>query len=645
MHFSWRQLLPRANRTTAAWLIALILLLFLELFILVNFGSDARNAVADRISQTTQQIETSGQVFANDQAKAHEIFRSIRLREFIASGTWYSAAIGFCILSFLLVTIRWWTQELPKKNVAISYPSKRVVGWILAIAVVGLFVRLPRMDFSLYNDEAYNFTRYTHGQFKWNEEAGENLFKKASWQKTLWGNQFGNNGQLYSIFSRICHDIWQKKSDAVDGEVSEVALRIPSLIAGVASIAMIGLCGVVFFGTRTGIVASLLGALHPWHLRYSTEARSYGMVLLFSTIILFSLIMAIREGRWRWWLIFLFAEVFCLWSYVGSIYFLIAANSTALVWIIFWQRPAFPRWLAANSLAAALFLQLTGPSLPQIAYAGTNMASLQGATGYADIKEITSYLISGMPILNKIPENPLSPAWQNFGFIGTTLFFALATCLLFGVFAFIRQRNASGLYIFASTIGAIIVATLISNATSSIIHHWYVIYALPGFILVMAAAVNFLWSSRWRLTGPLLLTLFITSFTPAARAYLKQGKEPLREVMELMREDVYPFDEKSSHPLVAAFWSDAVYDPSIIYTPSVALLEKAMERAHEENRPLFVEFGRRPIALRRSTDLIDLIENSGKFEHLQSFHGLEETQFSHHVYRLNSPKVDNSPER
>ena len=102
------------------------------------------------------------------------------------------------------------------------------------------------MDFSLYNDEAYNFTRYTHGQFKWNEEAGENLFKKASWQKTLWGNQFGNNGQLYSIFSRICHDIWQKKSDAVDGEVSEVALRIPSLIAGVASIAMIGLCGVVF---------------------------------------------------------------------------------------------------------------------------------------------------------------------------------------------------------------------------------------------------------------------------------------------------------------------------------------------------------------------------------------------------------------
>lgn len=617
-----------------AWITVLNLLLLVKLFILLDGGTEARDAVIDRLALTTEQIDASGEVFEDEKAKDHKIFRSVRLREFVASGIWYGAAVGICVVGVLLSTIRWWNRVIPPKNAGIQYPSKQVVGWIFAIAFVGLFIRLPRMDFSLYNDESFNFTRYIHGQFKPDKETGELKFRKVSWQQTAWGNHFGNNGELYSIAARASHDFWQKQNNTADGEVSEVALRIPSLLAGVGSIIIISLCGVLCFGTRTGIIAAILTALHPWHIRYSTEARSYGMVLLFSAIILLSLVLAIREGRWRWWLLFLLTEVLCLWAYIGSVYFLLAVNLVALTWILWSHRTVFPRWLAANSLAAALFLQITGPSLPQIAYAGANMGSLQGWTGISSSLEILGYLVSGMPLVNAAPENPISPAWLNFGVIGTVLFTLGIVGLVFGLVQLIRKRQGSGLFISATAIGSVVVAIAISNLTSSVVHHWYVIYALPGFVLMKAIAVKFAWASKLRFAGPALLGLFVLGFIPPARNYLTQGKEPLREVMEFMRGDVYPFDEKSGHPLVAAFWSDVVYDPTIIYTPSIADLEKAMERARTENRPLYVEFGYRPLALQHNPDLVAYIEDSGKFEHLKTFHGLEETQFTHYVFRL-----------
>jgi len=38
--------------------------------------------------------------------------------------------------------------------------------------------------------------------------------------------------------------------------------------------------------------------------------------------------------------------------------------------------------------------------------------------------------------------------------------------------------------------------------------------------------------------------------------------------------------------------------------------------------------------LQHNPDLVAYIEDSGKFEHLKTFHGLEEAQFTHYVFRL-----------
>ncbi len=629
-----RQLFSPNEWKAKIWVVVLILLLGVKVFILLDGGAEARDAVSDRLRLTELQIEESGQAFQDQKDRDHKVFRSIRLREFVASGIWYGAAIGVCVVGLLLSTFKWWTRTIPPKPANIRYPSKRTLAWIVAIAVVGLFIRLPRMDFSLYNDEAFNFTRYIHGQFKWNEETGQNEFRKASWQQTAWGNHFGNNGKLYSIMARVSHDAWQKSTGAVDSEVSEFALRVPSLVAGVASIVAIGILGSICLCARTGLIAAILTALHPWHLRYSTEARSYGMVLFFAAIILLSLVLAVREGRWRWWILFSVTQVLCLWSYIGTVYFLLAVNLVVLFWIITRHRTVFPRWLVLNALGAAIFVQITAPSLPQILYAGANMGSLQGWTNLDGATEIVSYLISGMPLKDMSPENPNSPAWLDFGPAGFVIFCLFVAFSLFALVCIVKKKQAAAAFITFASVGSVILAISISNTTKSVVHHWYIIYALPGVILLMAAAVGFLWNSRFKLAGPLLLALFIAGFAKPAVSYLKQGKEQLRDVMMFIRGDVYPFDEESGHPLVAAFWSDIIYDPTIIYTPSIDTLKEAIERSKAENRPLFVEFGFRPLAMQHNADLVEFIENSGRFKHLKTFHGLEETQFTHHVFKL-----------
>ena len=119
------------------------------------------------------------------------------------------------------------------------------------------------------------------------------------------------------------------------------------------------------------------------------------------------------------------------------------------------------------------------------------MGSLQGWTGISSSLEILGYLVSGMPLVNAAPENPISPAWLNFGVIGTVLFTLGIVGLVFGLVQLIRKRQGSGLFISAAAIGSVVVAIAISNLTSSVVHHWYVIYALPGFVLMKAIAVKF----------------------------------------------------------------------------------------------------------------------------------------------------------
>ncbi|NOY00058.1 MAG: glycosyltransferase family 39 protein, partial [Verrucomicrobia bacterium] len=320
---------PRFDKSSKWIVILLVALLAGQIAVMLTFGEKGRTAMKNRVERTAAKI-INNEAYKTATEREHRIFRSIKLNEFVSSCSWYSAAFGSIVVSILLLSFRWWGAKISPAAKFFSLPSWRLVLWILGISLIALTMRLPRMDLGLYNDEAFNFTRYIHGQFENDAESGNPKFHKHNWPQTLWGNRAANNGVLFSILARVSHDIWQKSTGAVDGEVGEFALRIPSLLAGAAGISVIGLLAYVCIGARASVIAALLTALHPWHLRYSTEARAYGIVMLLATTILLSLILAIREGRWRWWLLFGGAQALCLWAYIGSVYFLIPTNLIAL---------------------------------------------------------------------------------------------------------------------------------------------------------------------------------------------------------------------------------------------------------------------------------------------------------------------------
>ena len=101
-------------------------------------------------------------------------------------------------------------------------------------------------------------------------------FVPEVWLNTLWDNHEGNNGVLYRVLARVCHDLWSAATGAVDGEFREWPLRLPALIPGLASIFLLGLIGARVGGRTTGWLTALLAAVHPWHIRYCTEGRPYG---------------------------------------------------------------------------------------------------------------------------------------------------------------------------------------------------------------------------------------------------------------------------------------------------------------------------------------------------------------------------------
>ncbi|MEZ5303088.1 MAG: hypothetical protein R3F11_20970 [Verrucomicrobiales bacterium] len=107
-------------------------------------------------------------------------------------------------------------------------------------AVMGLVLppgwrQVPRLDLSLYNDEAYNFRRYIAGEYRVPKDAPEGAgetWRQMRWTQTLWGNDFGNNGVLFSSLARLSYDGWKAARGLADGEVYEPALRLPALLAG-----------------------------------------------------------------------------------------------------------------------------------------------------------------------------------------------------------------------------------------------------------------------------------------------------------------------------------------------------------------------------------------------------------------------------
>lgn len=134
-------------------------------------------------------------------------------------------------------------------------------------------------------------------------------------------------------------------------------LRLPSLLAGVATIPAVYLVGACTVGRPAAVVAAALTTLSPFMIYYSAEARSYAPMMLFVVLSTLAMLAAVDTRRTRWWVLYAVCSCAAMYSHYTAVF----ALGAQVLWLL-WAHPEARRAaILANLGAAAAFAPwLTG---------------------------------------------------------------------------------------------------------------------------------------------------------------------------------------------------------------------------------------------------------------------------------------------
>lgn len=119
---------------------------------------------------------------------------------------------------------------------------------------------------------------FVRGTF-WFDEVFSVRFSSLPWKEAIKYWIIETNPPFYTIFLRF----WL----ALTNTDNEILIRLPSLLAGIASIALLYFFAEKFFNRRAAIAGAIFFALADVHIFMSTEARVYSILCLFSIISFF----------------------------------------------------------------------------------------------------------------------------------------------------------------------------------------------------------------------------------------------------------------------------------------------------------------------------------------------------------------------
>ena len=134
--------------------------------------------------------------------------------------------------------------------------------------------------------------------------------------------------------------------------LSEELVRLPALIAGIASIPLVYAVGVRTVGRGAALLATILATLSPFMIMYSAEARGYGVLMALVLLSTVALLHAVDDGRTRWWVLYGACVSLAAYTHYTSA-FVLAAQ---LGWGLWAHPPSRRPLLAATAVAALLYL-------------------------------------------------------------------------------------------------------------------------------------------------------------------------------------------------------------------------------------------------------------------------------------------------
>jgi 4-amino-4-deoxy-L-arabinose transferase-like glycosyltransferase len=207
-------------------------------------------------------------------------------------------------------------------------PRNLIAPAVTAIALAGVAVRLLVLQESMLADELSSYWIVSG-----NDLSGVVSTVKSDAEITP---------PLFFVLSWLATQI----------ELTPEMSRLPSLLAGTATIPVIYLLGLRTVGRSAALAATAFVSLSPFMIYYSAEARGYALMMLLVALSTLSLLLAIDTRRASWWV----AYAVCSSAAVYTHYTCVFALGAQYVWVL-WSHPeARGRATLANLAAAVAFL-------------------------------------------------------------------------------------------------------------------------------------------------------------------------------------------------------------------------------------------------------------------------------------------------
>lgn len=121
---------------------------------------------------------------------------------------------------------------------------------------------------------------------------------------------------------------------------TELSIRFLSVLLGLFSIIILYLIGKELITIRAGIVGTLLMAISPYHIFYTTYARMYALLLFLTLLSYYSFIKLTQslggdyQGQRKWLGLYILSTALSLYTHYSALYAILVQN---IYFFIFWK--------------------------------------------------------------------------------------------------------------------------------------------------------------------------------------------------------------------------------------------------------------------------------------------------------------------
>jgi 4-amino-4-deoxy-L-arabinose transferase-like glycosyltransferase len=377
---------------------------------------------------------------------------------------------------------------------------------------------------------------------------------------------------------------------------SVVAVRLLSVLIGVATVPLIYLAGRWLMGEWGGLVAAFLLAISPFHIYYSQEVRMYGLVTLLGLgATYFALRWSAGPGGRRWWswLGYVLAATAALYSQYYAATLLLALNLAVL---IRWYRApssgggdegsrqrvrALLAWLAAQGVVAILYL-------PWLWYASGKLLTYVrfkvGVEGDVPLGFFT-YVGRHLAAFTWGHAEGILAGWWWLGLLPLAILALASAAVVLGRRSR-RLRDIGDWVVDGGTwMVGILVVTLVCGFVVNVVFPFnpprserLLLLALPAYLLLVTALLRSLWQHRRPLASLSLISFVVLAILSLGFFYTvpRYAGDDYRPVAERVRALGLPGDAiVCVHPWQVGYFQAYLPDddarPSLVLTPREVL--------------------------------------------------------------------------